>query len=108
MVTATIFTLFQANIQRWRPLAATSKEVARPSPAPALLWLYWLGHHIPRRQGFMFPRRSLQYEPDIYFCFIVLMAKGRHLCILAVNKVNIIAVTTILVLHVGNGRSENV
>ena len=28
--------------------------------------------------------------------------------VLALNKVNIIAVTTILVLHVGNGRSEHV
>ena len=28
--------------------------------------------------------------------------------VLALNKVNIVAVTTILVLHVGNGRSENV
>ena len=38
----------------------------------------------------------------------VVAAKGRHLCILALNKVNIVAVTTILVLHVGNGRSEHV
>ena len=38
----------------------------------------------------------------------VAAAKGRHLCILALNKVNIVAVTTILVLHVGNGRSEHV
>ena len=37
----------------------------------------------------------------------VVAAKGRHLCILAVNKVNIVAVTSILVLHVGNGRSEH-
>ena len=29
-------------------------------------------------------------------------AKGRHLCILALHKVNIVAVTTILVLRVGN------
>ena len=35
-------------------------------------------------------------------------AEGRHLCILALNRVNIVAVTTILVLHVGNGRSEHV
>ena len=28
-------------------------------------------------------------------------AKGRHLCMLALNRVNVIAVTTILVLHVG-------
>ena len=38
----------------------------------------------------------------------VVAAKGRHLCILALNKVNIVAVTTILVVHVGNGRSEHV
>ena len=38
----------------------------------------------------------------------VVAAAGRHLCILALNKVNIVAVTTILVLHVGNGRSEHV
>ena len=30
MVTATTFTLFKANIQRWRPLAATTEEVPRP------------------------------------------------------------------------------
>ena len=28
--------------------------------------------------------------------------------VLALNRVNIVAVTTILVLHVGNGRSEHV
>ena len=33
-------------------------------------------------------------------------AEGRHLCMLALNKVNISVVTTILVLHVGNSRSE--
>ena len=38
----------------------------------------------------------------------VVEAEGRHLCILALNNVNIVAVTTILVLHVGNGRSEHV
>ena len=38
----------------------------------------------------------------------VVAGAGRHLCILALNNVNIIAVTTILVLHVGNGRSEHV
>ena len=38
----------------------------------------------------------------------VIAAKGRHLCILALNKVNIVAVTTILVLPVGNGRSAHV
>ena len=31
----------------------------------------------------------------------VVAAAGRHLCILALNRVNIVAVTTILVLHVG-------
>ena len=31
--------------------------------------------------------------------FFVVAAEGRHLCILALNKVNILAVTTILVLH---------
>ena len=36
MVTATIFTLFKPNIQRWRPAAATTKEVALPKAAPAL------------------------------------------------------------------------
>ena len=61
MVTATTFTLFKANIQRWRPLAATTKEVA----------------------------------------FVVSF-------VLALNKVNIVAVTTILVLHVGDDRSEHV
>ena len=35
-------------------------------------------------------------------------AEGRHFCRLALKKVNIVAVTTILVLHVGNGRSEQV
>ena len=38
----------------------------------------------------------------------VVAAAGRHLCILALNKVNVVAVTTINVLHVGNGRSEHV
>ena len=38
----------------------------------------------------------------------VVAAKGRHLCILALDNVNIVAVTTMLVLHVGNGRSEHV
>ena len=37
----------------------------------------------------------------------VVAVKGRHLCILALNKVNIVAVTTVLVLHVGNGQSEH-
>ena len=31
----------------------------------------------------------------------VAAANGRHLCILALNRVNVVAVTTILVLHVG-------
>ena len=38
----------------------------------------------------------------------VVAAEGRHLRILALNRVNIVAVTTILALHVGNGRSEHV
>ena len=38
----------------------------------------------------------------------VVAAEGRHLRILALNRVNIVAVTTILVLPVGNGRSEHV
>ena len=38
----------------------------------------------------------------------VVAAAGRHLCILALNWVNIVAVTTILVLHVGSGRSDHV
>ena len=38
----------------------------------------------------------------------VVADEGRHLCILALNNVNIVAVTTILVLHVGDGRSEHV
>ena len=39
---------------------------------------------------------------------LVVAAAGRYLCILALNKVNTVAVTTILVLHVGNGRSDHV
>ena len=31
-----------------------------------------------------------------------------RLCLLALNRVNIVAVTTMLVLHVGNGRAEHV
>ena len=31
----------------------------------------------------------------------VVADNGRHLCILALNRVNVVAVTTILVLHVG-------
>ena len=38
----------------------------------------------------------------------VVAAAGRHLGILALHKVNIVAVTTILVLHVRHGRSEHV
>ena len=38
----------------------------------------------------------------------VVAAEGRHLCIIALNKVNIVAVTTIFVVHVGNGRFEHV
>ena len=38
----------------------------------------------------------------------VVAAASRHLCILALNKANTVAVTTRLVLHVGNGRSEHV
>ena len=38
----------------------------------------------------------------------VVAAEGRHLCILALNRVTIVAVTTMLVLHVGNGRPEQV
>ena len=45
-----------------RPLAATTKEVARPSAAPPLLWFFF---------------------------------------VLALNRVNIVAVTTIPVLRVG-------
>ena len=60
VVTATIFTVFKADIQRWRPAAATKKEVARPSAAPLL--------------------------------FVVFFVE-------AVNIVNIVAVNTVLVLH---------
>ena len=38
----------------------------------------------------------------------VVSTEGRHLRILDLNRVNILAVTTILALHVGNGRSEHV
>ena len=38
----------------------------------------------------------------------VVAGSGHHLRILALNKVNIVAVTTTRVLHVGNGRSEHV
>ena len=62
VVTATTFTLFKANTQRWRPLAATTKEVARP-----------------------YGRAT---------SFVVSF-------VLALNRVNIVAVNAILVLHVG-------
>ena len=51
---------------------------------------------------------------DCYDIYLILnhytkvVAFGRHLRILALDRVNIKAVTTILVLHVGNGRSERV
>ena len=61
VVTAKIFTLFKANIQRWRPLAATTKEVARPHGRAT--------------------------------SFIVSFVS-------ALNRVNVVAMTTILVLHV--------
>ena len=35
-------------------------------------------------------------------------AEGRHFCMLALNNVNIVELTRILVLHVGYGRSEHV
>ena len=38
----------------------------------------------------------------------VVAAKAATFVIMALNKVNIVAVTTILVVHVGNGRSEHV
>ena len=38
----------------------------------------------------------------------VVAAKGRRLCILSLNKVKIVAVATMLVLHVGHGRAEQV
>ena len=38
----------------------------------------------------------------------VVAAAGRHLCTVALNRVNIVAVTTRLVLHVGSGLSEYV
>ena len=40
--------------------------------------------------------------------FSVIAVKDRHLCILALNTVNIVAITIILVLHIGNGLSEHV
>ena len=53
-----------------------------------------------------------KYCGDYYDIYIVqsqyakVAAFGRHH--LALNKVKIVAVTTILVLHVGNGRSQHV
>ena len=61
MVSATIFTLFDANTEK------NTEEVAQPRAAPRLLW--WR----PKAVTF----------------------------VLALNRVNIVAVTTILVLHVG-------
>ena len=74
------FTLFEANIQRWRPLAATTKEVPRPYgrgtsfvvsfvlalnrvnvvAVTTILVLHvgLIGHHVPCHYDFMFPRRS--------------------------------------------------
>ena len=46
-------------------------------------------------------------RPKAALPLFVVAAKGRHFCIFALNKINIVAVTTILVLHVGNGRSEH-
>ena len=54
------------------------------------------GHH--KRGGAAFGRATS----------FVVAAKGRHYCMLALNKVSIVTVTTLLVLHVGNGRSEHV
>ena len=53
-----------------QPLAATTKEVARPS--------------------------AFTSAPSFVFSFVVIL-----------SKVNIAAVTTILILHVGNGGSEH-
>ena len=40
--------------------------------------------------------------------FFVVAAEDRHLRVLALNRINIVAVTTILALHVANGRSAHV
>ena len=61
VVIAAIFAFFKTSLQRWRPLAAITKEVARPMAAPLLLVSF----------------------------------------VLALNRVNVVAVTTILVLYVG-------
>ena len=82
MVTATTFTLFKANIQRWRPLAATTKEVPRPygrGTSFVVSFVLALNRvnvvemtfgvdgpkirltrvdHVPCHYDFMFPRRS--------------------------------------------------
>ena len=78
MNTATTFTLFKANIERWRPLAATTKEVPRPYgratsfavsfvlalnrvnvvDVTLILVLHVGGHHVPCHYDFMFPRRA--------------------------------------------------
>ena len=46
LVIATIFSFFKANIQRWRPSVATTKEVVRPSAAQPVLWFplycFWI------------------------------------------------------------------
>ena len=73
------FTLFKANIQRWQPSAATTKEMPRPygratsfvvsfvlvfnwvnvvAVTPILvLHVSVIGHHDPCHYDFMFPRR---------------------------------------------------
>ena len=69
VVTATIFTVFRANIQRCWPLVATTSAVGRA-----------VG-------------RATSSLVSI---------------ILDLNRVNIVTLTTLLVLHVGNGRSKHV
>ena len=51
-----------------------------------------------------------RYARQVYIVVTATMFtfEGRHLCLLALNKINMVAVTTILVLHVGNGRTEHV
>ena len=80
VVTAAIFTRLNANIQRQRPLAATTKEVARPYgcaiffvvscglalngvhvvavTTELVLHVGVIGHPIPCHYDFMFPRCS--------------------------------------------------
>ena len=55
-------------------------------------------HPIPSQYKGNYKRGGAAEGPATSF---VVAAKGRHLCILAVNRVNVAAVTTILVLHVG-------